>query len=60
MTDISIRDLMFQQRMQEIENDILDWGFVDDGLDYIAPATADQPWSTDLNVNERPWIIQEW
>ncbi len=60
MTDISIRDLMFQQRMQEIENDILDWGFVDDGLDNIAPATADQPWSTNLDANDVPWVVQEW
>jgi hypothetical protein len=33
ITDINIKQLMFEERMQEIENDILPFGFIDDGLD---------------------------
>lgn len=59
LTDISIRDLMFQQRMKEIEDDVLDWGFVDDGLGS-APITtpADTPWS--LDPIDRGIQIEEW
>ena len=32
LTDISIKELMFQQRMQEIEDDVLPFGYIDDGL----------------------------
>ena len=31
MTDINIKDLMFSQRMREIEDDVLPFGFIDDG-----------------------------
>lgn len=31
LTDINIKDLMFSQRMQEIENDMLPFGFIEDG-----------------------------
>ena len=59
LTDISIRDLMFQQRMKEIEDDVLDWGFVDDGLGP-APITtpADTPWA--LDPLDRGIQIEEW
>ena len=33
ITDINIKQLMFEERMQEIENDVLPFGFIDDGLD---------------------------
>ena len=59
MTDISIRDLMFQQRMLEIENDVLDWGFVDDGLDNTAPALAASPWQIE-EAPDQNWIVQDW
>ena len=59
MTDINIRDLMFQQRMQEIENDVLDWGFVDDGLDNISnPALTSDQWQIESPSQE--WLVQNW
>ncbi len=59
MTDISIRDLMFQQRMQEIENDVLDWGFVDDGLDNISnPALTSDQWQ--IESPDQEWMVQNW
>ena len=33
ITDINIKQMMFEERMQEIENDVLPFGFIDDGLD---------------------------
>jgi len=59
MTDINIRDLMFQQRMQEIENDVLDWGFVDDGLDNIShPALTSDQWQ--IESPDQEWMVQNW
>ena len=59
MTDISIRNLMFQQRMQEIENDVLDWGFVDDGLDNIShPALTSDQWQ--IESPDQEWMVQNW
>ena len=41
LTDISIKKLMFEQRMLEIENDVLPFGVHDDGLDEVKPQTED-------------------
>ena len=35
MTNINMKQLMFEQRMQEIDADIVPFGFVDDGSQYI-------------------------
>jgi len=35
MTDISLKEMLFKQRMAEIENDVLPFGFIDDGTDHI-------------------------
>jgi len=35
MTDINLKELMFKQRMKEIEDDIVPFGFIDDGTDAI-------------------------
>ena len=37
MTDINIKDMLFKQRMEEIEADVLPFGFTDDGLNDIPP-----------------------
>jgi len=37
MTDINIKDMLFKQRMDEIEADVLPFGFTDDGLNDIPP-----------------------
>ena len=41
LTDISIKKLMFEQRMLEIENDVLPFGVHDDGLEDVKPKTED-------------------
>ena len=35
MTDINLKQMMFEHRMQEIEDDVLPFGFQDDGSDYM-------------------------
>jgi len=35
MTDINLKELLFKQRMEEIEADIVPFGWVDDGSKYI-------------------------
>ena len=43
-TNINIKDLMFKQKMKEIEDDVLPFGFIDDGLGNIPQAEQDE-WS---------------
>ena len=35
MTDINLKQVLFEQRMQEIENDVVPFGIIDDGTEYI-------------------------
>lgn len=35
MTDIDIKQLLFEEKMREIDDDIPPFGFIDDGSDYI-------------------------
>jgi hypothetical protein len=35
LTDINIKQMLFNQRMQEIDQDVLPFGFIDDGLEEI-------------------------
>jgi len=41
MSDINMKEMMFKQRMQQIEDDIVPFGFVDDGLDDIPEPEKD-------------------
>lgn len=41
MTDINLKEMLFEQRMKEIEADVLPFGFVDDGLP-AAPQFIDE------------------
>jgi hypothetical protein len=48
MTDINMKQMMYEQRMKEIEDDILPFGFVDDGSDYIEEQERQaHPWAID-------------
>lgn len=35
MTDINLKEMLYAERMREIEEDIVPFGFVDDGTEYI-------------------------
>jgi hypothetical protein len=47
ITEVSLKEMMFKQRMEEIEADVLPFGFVDDGLE-----TVDQEENL---INGKPW-----
>jgi len=49
MTDINLKDMLFKQRMKEIEDDVVPFGVIDDGKDY-----------SEQIVNQTdPWQIRE-
>ena len=53
MTDINLKQLLFEQRMKEIEEDIVPFGFHDDGRDFIR-AIEDTPsdgWAIEYDPN---------
>ena len=35
MTNINLKQMLFEKRVKDIEDDIVPFGFVDDGSDYI-------------------------
>jgi len=51
LTNMSIKDMLFQLKVREIEDDLVPFGFVDDGLDQYA--------TLDIKKGEDPWIIAD-
>mgnify|MGYP005740556033 CR=1 FL=1 len=49
LTDINLKQMMFEQKMQEIENDVVPFGFIDDGEEAIVK----------IENEDDPWRIQE-
>ena len=49
MTDINLKDIMFKQKMREIEDDLPPFGFIDDGL-------SAHP--TEEEIEGRQWAIE--
>ena len=50
LTDINIKQMLYDQRIEEIENDIPSFGFIDDGSDRIAEIERqedDSPWQVE-------------
>ena len=48
MTDINLKDMIFSKQLKEIEDDIVPFGFIDNGDDYIR----------DLENKDNPWAIE--
>jgi len=48
VTDINLKDMMFKQRMAEIEADMVPFGVIDDGLDDIPIEPEESPWALDV------------
>ena len=44
LTDINIKEMMFQQRMTQIEEDVVPFGFLDDGSEFIEAIEANEIW----------------
>ena len=54
MTDINLKQMMFEQKMQEIENDVVPFGFIDDGSAAIQQIeNQDDPWRVRVNETDR-------
>ena len=49
MTDIDLKQMLFKQRIQEIEDDVVPFGFIDDGSQAIAV----------IEHQEDPWAIRK-
>jgi hypothetical protein len=47
ITEVSLKEMMFKQRMLEIDEDVLPFGFIDDGLDEVRKHESE---------NEKPWV----
>ena len=52
MTNINIKQMLFDQRMKEIDDDLVPFGFIDDGSEHIA--TIERPGATDWAVEYDP------
>ena len=51
MTDINLKEMLFKQKMQEIEDDMVPFGIIDDGTEYIDQIEQrdnSSPWGTDI------------
>jgi len=49
MTDINLKEMLFKQKMQEIEDDMVPFGIIDDGTEYIDQIERKEGnWETDI------------
>ena len=48
MTDIDLKQMLFDQRMKEIEDDVVPFGFIDDASEHIAQ----------IEHEESPWAVE--
>jgi len=56
MTDINLKDMLFKQKMKEIEDDMVPFGFIDDGTDYSNQIeTQDDPWRVREDTDRYMW-----
>jgi len=45
LTDLNLKDIIFNKKMKEINEDIVPFGFIDDGTEFIQKIeTQDDPW----------------
>ena len=52
LTDINIKQMLFDQRMQEIDDDVVPFGFIDDGLEEVPPTPEEvlgQQWALEYD-----------
>ncbi len=63
MTDIDLKQMLFKQRLDEIENDIVPFGFVDDGSHAIAAIERTEerdPWATQADTERYVYDPDDW
>ena len=51
LTDINIKDMIFKQKLKEIEDDIVPFGFINDGTEIVKriEPTDDHPWAIEYD-----------
>ena len=51
LTDINIKDMIFKQKLKEIEEDIVPFGFIDDGSEQVRriEPSDDHPWAIEYD-----------
>ena len=50
LTDINIKDIIFNQKMKEIQEDIVPFGFIDDGSEHMKQIEkSDDPWQIEYD-----------
>jgi len=56
LTDINLKQMLFNQRMKEIEDDIVPFGFIDDGKEYSEVVeNQDDPWRIREETDRHMW-----
>lgn len=57
MTDINLKQVMFEQRMRDIENDVVPFGIIDDGMGFDPDPIVDPKsvWSVDKDWRADAW-----
>ena len=56
LTNINLKQMLFNQRMQEIENDVVPFGFIDDGKEYSEVVeNQDDPWHIREDTERYMW-----
>jgi len=53
LTDVNVKDMLFKQQMKQIEDDVLPFGHIDDGLDNADQQDHQDQWAT------KKWV-EEW
>lgn len=53
LTDVNIKNMMFEQQMKAIEEDVLPFGFIDDGIDAAEQEEQQDAWNTRKWVEDR-------
>jgi hypothetical protein len=52
MTDIDLKQMLFEKKMKEIQDDMVPFGFIDDGSDAIRKIeNEDGPWAVEYDPN---------
>ena len=56
MTDINLKKMLFDQKMKAIEDDMIPFGIIDDGSDYIERIEReDDPWKVTIDTERAIW-----
>ena len=52
LTDVDIKSMLFDQQMKQIEDDVLPFGFIDDGVAAVEEQDARDEWQTKKSFEE--------